>query len=164
MSPFIWRRALDKWNPAVILAASCFVTLLGALLPAFFVSAPRIILSTVLFGSGMFIAPSSVAVLVHRHIFFRASNRTHWCWMDRGQCRINKVTVFWGGFARRGFRSGAHWTWPCFSAYARLMYPFNFTGRWRRKGQSCHWRGSAVSSGLPQRPATYASSKWHIKA
>ena len=66
VSPFIWRRALDKWNPAVILAASCFVTLLGALLPAFFASAPSIILSTALFGSGMFIAPSSVAVLVHR--------------------------------------------------------------------------------------------------
>ena len=66
VSPFIWRRALDMWNPAVILAASCFVTLLGALLPAFFASAPSIILSTALFGSGMFIAPSSVAVLVHR--------------------------------------------------------------------------------------------------
>ncbi|WP_298168969.1 hypothetical protein [Acidithiobacillus sp.] len=51
MSPFIWRRALDTWNPAAILAASCFVTLLGALLPAFFASAPSIILSTALFGS-----------------------------------------------------------------------------------------------------------------
>ena len=66
VSPFIWRRALDTWNPAVILSASCFVVLLGALLPAFFASAPSMILSTALFGSGMFIAPSSVAVLVHR--------------------------------------------------------------------------------------------------
>ena len=47
-------------------------------------------------------------------ILFRASNRTHWCWMDRGQCRINPIPVFWGGFARRGFRSGSYWTASCF--------------------------------------------------
>jgi predicted MFS family arabinose efflux permease len=66
VSPFAWRRALDSWNPAVTLAASCSMTLIGTLLPAFFTSAPSILISMVFFGLGMFIAPSSVAVLVHR--------------------------------------------------------------------------------------------------
>jgi len=65
-SPFAWRRALDAWNPAITLAASCTLTLAGALLPAFLASAPSILISTGLFGLGMFIAPSAVAVLVHR--------------------------------------------------------------------------------------------------
>ena len=65
-SPFVWRRALDTGNPAITLAASCTVTLAGALLPIFLTSTPSILISTALFGLGMFIAPSAVAVLVHR--------------------------------------------------------------------------------------------------
>ena len=65
-SPFAWRQALDAWSPAITLAASCTVTLAGALLPVFLASAPSILISTGLFGLGMFIAPSAVAILVHR--------------------------------------------------------------------------------------------------
>lgn len=66
LSPFIWRRALDTWNPAVTLAASCAAMLLGALLPLVSASAPSLLASAGCFGLGMFIAPSSVAVLVRR--------------------------------------------------------------------------------------------------
>ncbi len=66
LSPFIWRRALDSWNPAVTLAASCSMTLLGTLLPAFSSTVPSVLISAWLFGLGMFIAPSSVAILVQK--------------------------------------------------------------------------------------------------
>lgn len=66
LSPLVWRRALDTWNPAVTLAASCAMTLLGTLVPILCASTPGILMSAGLFGLGMFIAPSSVAVLVRR--------------------------------------------------------------------------------------------------
>ncbi|MHB1198516.1 MAG: YbfB/YjiJ family MFS transporter [Polaromonas sp.] len=66
ISPFVWRRALDTWNPAITLAASCATTLLGTLVPILTATAPGILTSAGLFGLGMFIAPSSVAVLVRR--------------------------------------------------------------------------------------------------
>jgi predicted MFS family arabinose efflux permease len=65
-SPFLWRRALDAWNPTIILAASCAVTLIGTLVPTFTTSAFGVLISAGLFGLGMFIAPSSVAVLARR--------------------------------------------------------------------------------------------------
>lgn len=65
-SPFVWRRALDAWNPPLTLAASCAVTLLGTLILTINVSAFSILVSAALFGLGMFIAPSSVAVLARR--------------------------------------------------------------------------------------------------
>lgn len=66
LSPFIWRQALDSWNPAITLGASCFMTLLGTLLPAFSSTVPSVLISAWLFGLGMFIAPSSVAILVQK--------------------------------------------------------------------------------------------------
>lgn len=65
-SPFVWRRALDSWNPQVTLAASCAITLLGTLVPTITASAFGIVISAGLFGLGVFIAPSSVAVLTYR--------------------------------------------------------------------------------------------------
>ncbi|HCA27365.1 MAG TPA: MFS transporter [Betaproteobacteria bacterium] len=65
-SPFAWRRALSSWNPPVTLAASCVVTLLGILVPTITASAFGIVISAGLFGLGVFIAPSSIAVLTHR--------------------------------------------------------------------------------------------------
>jgi predicted MFS family arabinose efflux permease len=66
LSPFIWRSALDSWNPIITLAASCSLTLVGTLAPTYFSSAPSILISALLFGLGMFIAPSSVSILVQR--------------------------------------------------------------------------------------------------
>lgn len=65
-SPFVWRRVLGSWNPPVTLAASCAVTLIGTLVPTITTSAFGIVISAVLFGLGVFIAPSSIAVLAHR--------------------------------------------------------------------------------------------------
>ena len=65
-SPFVWRRALDFWNPQITLAASCVVTLLGTLVPTITTNAFGILISAGLFGLGVFIVPSSVAVLTHR--------------------------------------------------------------------------------------------------
>lgn len=62
-SPFVWRRALETWNPAVTLAASCATTLLGTIIPIYFATTIGVLVSATLFGLGMFIAPSSVAVL-----------------------------------------------------------------------------------------------------
>lgn len=66
VSPFAWRRALEIWNPVVTLAASCATTLLGTLVPIFFATPLGILVSAALFGLGMFIAPSAVAVLARR--------------------------------------------------------------------------------------------------
>ena len=66
VSPFIWQRALGSWNPSLTLSACCFMTFLGSLLPIFFSSVLSMIISAWFFGLGMFIAPSSVAVLVQK--------------------------------------------------------------------------------------------------
>lgn len=68
LSPFVWRRALDRWNPLLTLAASCAATLAGTLIPLFAASAAGLLLSAVVFGLGVFIAPSSVAVLVRQRM------------------------------------------------------------------------------------------------
>ena len=67
-SPFVWRRALDRWPPALTLAASCAATLGGAAIPLLEAGAPGLILSAIVFGLGVFIAPSSVAVLVRQRM------------------------------------------------------------------------------------------------
>ncbi len=65
-SPFIWRRALEHWVPTRTLAACCAITLTGSLIPWITTSALAIIASAALFGIGMFIAPSAMAVLSRR--------------------------------------------------------------------------------------------------
>lgn len=65
-SPFVWRHALDGWNPSVTLAVSCAITFVGALVPTITVALPALLFSAALFGLGVFIAPSAVAVLVRR--------------------------------------------------------------------------------------------------
>jgi MFS family permease len=66
VSPFVWRRALDHWHPAVTLSASCATNALGSLVPLLFPNAVGILASAMLVGLAMFIAPSAVAVLSRR--------------------------------------------------------------------------------------------------
>jgi MFS family permease len=65
-SPFVWRRALDRWHPAVTLSTSCAVNGLGSLVPLLLPNAVGILVSATLVGLAMFIAPSAVAVLSRR--------------------------------------------------------------------------------------------------
>jgi MFS family permease len=66
ISPFVWRRALDHWHPAVTLSASCAMNALGSLVPLLSPTASGILVSAALVGLAMFIAPSAVAVLSRR--------------------------------------------------------------------------------------------------
>jgi predicted MFS family arabinose efflux permease len=68
LSPFVWRRALEHWPPAWTLAASCAATAAGTAIPLFDVGAAGLVGSAALFGLGVFIAPSSVAVLVRQRM------------------------------------------------------------------------------------------------
>jgi predicted MFS family arabinose efflux permease len=63
-SPFLWRRALVHWNPTMTLAASCAVTFTGSVIPLVFANMAGLLLSAIIFGLGVFIAPSAVALLV----------------------------------------------------------------------------------------------------
>ncbi len=68
LSPFAWRRALDRWNPLLTLAASCAATLAGTLIPLYAPNAAGLLMSATVFGLGLFIAPSSVAVLLRQRM------------------------------------------------------------------------------------------------
>jgi predicted MFS family arabinose efflux permease len=67
-SPFLWRAALNKWPPTLTLSASCSLTLLGATIPLVDAGGASMLTSAAVFGLGVFIAPSSVAVLVRQHM------------------------------------------------------------------------------------------------
>lgn len=67
-SPFVWRRALGRWPPALTLSASCAATLLGTAIPLFNANAAGLLLSAAVFGLGVFIAPSAIAVLVRQKL------------------------------------------------------------------------------------------------
>lgn len=62
-SPFVWRTALTNWNPVQSLSASCLTTLIGTLIPIYFDSELALFFSAGIFGLGVFIAPSSIAIL-----------------------------------------------------------------------------------------------------
>lgn len=66
LSPFVWRPALNRWSPAVTLAAGCAVTMVGAIVPLVGQGVIGLVVSAALFGLGVFIAPAAVAVLT-RH-------------------------------------------------------------------------------------------------
>jgi predicted MFS family arabinose efflux permease len=68
LSPFVWRRALDRWSPLLVLSASCTATLVGTAIPLIDASAVGLVASAAVFGLGVFIAPSSVAVLVRQRM------------------------------------------------------------------------------------------------
>lgn len=68
VSPFVWRVALNKWPPTLTLSASCALTLLGAAIPLMDAGGASMQCSAAVFGLGMFIAPSSVAVLVRQRV------------------------------------------------------------------------------------------------
>lgn len=68
VSPFLWRAALNKWPPALTLSASCSLTLLGATIPLVDAGGASLLTSAAVFGLGVFIAPSSVAVLVRQRM------------------------------------------------------------------------------------------------
>lgn len=65
-SGYVWRRALDTWNPMRTLAASCMATFVGSLIPLCTSNAVGIVLSAGLFGVAVFIAPSAITVLSRR--------------------------------------------------------------------------------------------------
>jgi predicted MFS family arabinose efflux permease len=67
-SPFLWRAALNNWHPTLTLSASCALTLLGAAIPLMDAGASSMLTSAAVFGLGVFIAPSSVAVLVRQRV------------------------------------------------------------------------------------------------
>ncbi|MCW8166769.1 YbfB/YjiJ family MFS transporter [Verminephrobacter aporrectodeae] len=66
LSPFVWRRALKDMPPELVLSASCATTFVGSVLPLLESSLAACIVSAFIFGLGMFIAPSSVAVLLRK--------------------------------------------------------------------------------------------------
>ncbi len=68
VSPFAWRRALNHWPPVLTLSASCLATLLGAAIPIMDPGLAEFLCSAAIFGLGVFIAPSSIAVLVRREM------------------------------------------------------------------------------------------------
>jgi len=68
VSPFVWRAALNRWPPALTLSASCVATLIGAAIPIMDPGVAGLLCSAAVFGLGVFIAPSSVAVLVRQRM------------------------------------------------------------------------------------------------
>jgi len=66
ISPFVWRPALNRWPPALTLSASCLATLAGTAIPLVDAGAAGLVASAAVFGLGVFIAPSSIAVLVRQ--------------------------------------------------------------------------------------------------
>ena len=68
ISPFVWRPALDRWPATFTLSASCAVTLSGTGIALLDTSAIGLMLSALVFGLGVFIAPSSIAVLVRQRM------------------------------------------------------------------------------------------------
>lgn len=67
-SPFVWRAALNKWPPTLTLAASCATTMIGAMIPLIHVGDAGLLSSAAVFGIGVFIAPSSIAVLIRQRM------------------------------------------------------------------------------------------------
>jgi predicted MFS family arabinose efflux permease len=68
VSPFVWRVALNNWPPALTQSGSCFATLIGASIPILDGGGASLLCSAAAFGLGMFIVPSSVAVLVRQRM------------------------------------------------------------------------------------------------
>lgn len=68
ISPFVWRRAIYRWQAPTTLSASCVATLLGTAIPLADPGAPGLLISAAIFGLGVFIAPSSVALLIRDHM------------------------------------------------------------------------------------------------
>ena len=68
LAPLAWRGPRARWPAARALAATGVVLALGAALPLVSTQLPVMLLSALLFGSGMFTAPSSVTDLVKRSL------------------------------------------------------------------------------------------------
>ncbi|WP_372425128.1 YbfB/YjiJ family MFS transporter [Salinarimonas chemoclinalis] len=66
VSPFVWRRALEGWAPRRVLAAACTACLVGTAIPLVDAGTPALLASAIVFGLGVFIAPSAVALIVRR--------------------------------------------------------------------------------------------------
>ena len=67
VAPFAWRKLLDRWPGDRILSASCAVTLAGTLV-ALIDARVAVLVSAALFGLGVFIAPSAIAILVRQSL------------------------------------------------------------------------------------------------
>ncbi|MFT4196040.1 YbfB/YjiJ family MFS transporter [Ottowia sp.] len=68
LSPFVWRAALNRWPPSRTLSASCLATLAGAAIPLLDAGGAGLLCSAAVFGLGVFIAPSAIAVLVRQRM------------------------------------------------------------------------------------------------
>ena len=66
LGPWLWRRPLQTWRPARMLAATIAILAVGALLPLLQTSSVALLLSATLFGSSMWNIPGSVTNLVKR--------------------------------------------------------------------------------------------------
>jgi predicted MFS family arabinose efflux permease len=66
VSPFVWRRALEGWAPRLTLAAACAACLVGTAIPLLDSGGLALLASAIVFGLGVFIAPSAVALIVRR--------------------------------------------------------------------------------------------------
>lgn len=66
VSPFVWRRALEAWPPRTTLAAACAACLVGTAIPLVDAGIAALVASALVFGLGVFIAPSSIALIVRR--------------------------------------------------------------------------------------------------
>lgn len=64
LAPIGWRAPRSRWFPARTLAAAGVLMSLGAAIPLFSTALPAMILSALLFGGGMFTAPTAVTDLV----------------------------------------------------------------------------------------------------
>lgn len=68
ISPFVWRHALQHWNSSTTLSLSCAATMIGTVIPLFLNNVFGLLASAAIFGLGLFIAPSAIAVMVRRRM------------------------------------------------------------------------------------------------
>ncbi len=68
LGPWLWRRPLQTWQPARMLAAAIAMLAAGTLLPLFHVGIVSLFVSAVMFGTSMWNIPGSVTNLAKRAV------------------------------------------------------------------------------------------------
>jgi predicted MFS family arabinose efflux permease len=68
ISPFIWRSALNRWSPDLVLSTGCVVILAGVAIVVINQSSFAFLLSAAIFGLGMNVTPSAISILVRQNM------------------------------------------------------------------------------------------------